>query len=560
MPKDSPWKAWCACAIALSSTALAQRASEITATSSNGSGVAAASAHSISYAYPTTQLVIANGQILVARHWSVTTSLDGGANWSPGLRVTNATGAETTDGTSIAASGSNVYLSWHESDLATMQSTARFDRSLDGGVTWDLLDLEIDALDPGFPVIDADGDHVVVGWSDAGRLVLRASQDAGSTWGPRRTVSEATASVDGAPRIEVRGNTIYAAWLDNRDPATRQVFFNRSDDLGVTWLATDTLLSTGHAGLPGCQVLDQDTVALAVDGTRVHAAWSEVVAATNTVFVRSSTDGGASWGSAQSPVTGSGASELPSIATKGSNVFLAWRDARSAITASGSEVYFSRSLDDGSTWEADQAISSAGAEAAGCSVPKLACVGDSVVAVWKYGIFNRSQDLGATWLATESNMNAVGAFVYPDTPEVVATESGVHAFWIDFNLVNFRVETNTIGGTPVRGGCSSWGAPIADRLASTTGFSLDNAATPAHCTGAPVLLVGTRAPVPLPVPTSIGCGTCDLMIGIVFGSFNGPLSVPPGVAPGFQFAVQSGCIANPSCVELSDVLIGVVGI
>ncbi|MCA8940945.1 MAG: FG-GAP repeat protein [Planctomycetes bacterium] len=103
----------------------------------------------------------------------------------------------------------------------------------------------------------------------------------------------------------------------------------------------------------------------------------------------------------------------------------------------------------------------------------------------------------------------------------------------------------------VGGGCPGEAAPIclAFPSASQT-FSIASPALLNPCAGPVVMMFGTCSP-PIPVPPPITCGLCGLAINPSWGTGSATFVVGPGLPIGFQFCVQSACIATAACIELS---------
>ena len=121
------------------------------------------------------------------------------------------------------------------------------------------------------------------------------------------------------------------------------------------------------------------------------------------------------------------------IASSGLNVYVAWIDERNG----GTDVYFNRSFDGGTTWLAtsirmDHDVASTATR----SSVRLACVGLSVYAAWgdqRNGntdiYFNRSLDGGTAWLPADVRLD--GGTAYSGPPDLCCDGATIHVAWED---------------------------------------------------------------------------------------------------------------------------------
>ena len=141
----------------------------------------------------------------------------------------------------VAAAGQNVYVVWQ--DGREDGANVFFNRSTDGGATWQAKDTRID---------------------HAPKTPLKAL----------------------GPQIACEGNLVVVVWEDDRN-GLMDVFFNRSDDGGVTWLSHDIRLDTD---LPGSA--DSLEPLLALEDGAVYVAWTDTRAGKFTIHFSASPDGG----------------------------------------------------------------------------------------------------------------------------------------------------------------------------------------------------------------------------------------------------------------------------
>src|SRR5688572_2504166 len=128
-------------------------------------------------------------------------------------------------------------------------------RSTDGGRTWPLREQALGQLAtntaPTGPhdvhVVARPGELIVLGHDVALGPQLVRSFDEGTTWGAPVPVTTTVALQANAmlPAMCVDGATIVVAWTNNRPNG--RVFCNRSTDGGATWQPADTPLDVGSA-------------------------------------------------------------------------------------------------------------------------------------------------------------------------------------------------------------------------------------------------------------------------------------------------------------------------
>lgn len=146
------------------------------------------------------------------------------------------------------------------------------------------------------------------------------------------------------------------------------------------------------------QRLDAATVTsfqLANDGPTMHAVWQEGTS----IVHRVSADGGTSWSSPATPVSGPEAASEPQVIALGDDVGVAW-------IGDGDSVWFARSDDGGATFQTPQRLDDVAAAVSPTRRPRLGQVGDRRYVAWLEGdalaglqrvVATASPDRGVTW-------------------------------------------------------------------------------------------------------------------------------------------------------------------
>jgi len=228
---------------------------------------------------------------------------------------------------------------------------------------------------------------------------------------------ESVTSFNNARCVAASGANIHVVWHDNRDGNT-EIYHKRSIDYGTTW-GVDERLTTDASW--------SERPSIALSDSIVHVVWYDGRLGSPRVFYKRSLDNGATWGPDTALTSASGVAYHPSVAVTGSIVHVVWTDMRA-----GPQIYYTRSLDNGTTWETDRIITPA-APAAGKNLASVA-VSDSIVhVVWMdmraspQTYYTRSFDNGVTWETDKSITPAPSQF-----PSVAVLDSIVHVAYADF--------------------------------------------------------------------------------------------------------------------------------
>ncbi len=262
-------------------------------------------------------------------------------------------------------------------------------RSADGGVSFGTPL----AVDPGRVGYDSqlatdplDGDHVYGSFlvETKSSIGFIRSLDGGATWSPTRVVDPLTKATD-KDVLAVRGNDIYIAYN-----AFMKIYVSSSHDGGDTW-STSPVNATGQGilgwSLPSSgAVLPDGTVLFAWSGQERNGGAKGPV----NLYVTRSIDGGATWQtvmidrSQAAPPCGCGA--------------YAFYGAQTALAVDGNgrvhalynlsaapfgpgRILYRTSVDEGATWSAAQDVSAAPTAANG-AFPAIAAAGSEVRIAW----------------------------------------------------------------------------------------------------------------------------------------------------------------------------------
>ena len=350
----------------------------------------------------------------------------------------------------------HVYVIWN--DRRNSNRDIYFNYSDDYGETWLANDIRLDTGDaPGandsfFPQISSDANgHVYVIWNDRRNsnrdIYFNYSDDYGETWlanDIRLDTGDAPGANDSFfPQISSDENGhVYVTWYDDRN-GNSDIYFNYSDDYGVTWLANDIRLDTGDA--PGARDSSSPQISSDANG-HVYVTWEDRRNSNCDIYFNYSDDYGETWQANDirldtGDAPGARDSFSPQISSdENGHVYVVWdsvlRDFRVG------DIYFNYSDDYGVTWQANEIRLDTGNRNRSFSPQISSDANGHVFVMWARIsgsddegetsdiYFNYSDDYGETWQANDIRLDtgdAPGA-----RPQISSDENGhVYVAWTD---------------------------------------------------------------------------------------------------------------------------------
>lgn len=336
----------------------------------------------------------------------VTASGDSGATWSPATMLTASVPTEDAYDPRIAVSAEGRYqiITWYR--FVGVSYVVQSRTSSDFGATWaPVVDMSTAGAAAATPSVamSSDGRYQTITWrrnNGSHNIVqARTSSDFGATWALAVDLS-AVGDSAWMPQVDLSADGRYQTITWYRRDAGRNVIQSRSSsDHGVTWA---TVVDQSAPG----QDAYNPRIAVSGDGRYQSITWYRYDGSRNVVQVRSSTDFGATWGSAALDLSSPpGSATMPRIAmsASGQHVTITWENYDGSRV-----VQVSSSSDYGATWAAAVDLSGTGNNA---ESPQIALSADGQVqtATWwrlSGGIANvqvvqarTSDDFGVTWAA-----------------------------------------------------------------------------------------------------------------------------------------------------------------
>jgi hypothetical protein len=352
--------------------------------------------------------------------------------------------------------GGRVYWLWVDS-LRRQRADIKLQRSVDGGVTWVGEAITVDEDKPASgegvsPVLVSDAaGRVMVLWRAKVRrgaslkeMKFVMSPDGGATWErPSKVLNRGQQGLSGDLAADGQGN-VYATWYDERrrprgtpGPEGRafDIYFNRSQDFGRTWLTEDVPLTGTEPGAQGRGFQPR----LQSDGKGgVYIAWVETRTGRTEIFFRASHDHGKTWDPEINVSRGGlSATNHQLLVDSAGNVMLVWTDNRSGP----SDVFFARSDDGGRHWATPVRLTRTRIGSSRAEVPHMAASRDGRVYVaWqdkrngREDIYlNVSADGGKTWLDQDIRLDRddIGTGVSEFPHVLVRADGSVVVAWSD---------------------------------------------------------------------------------------------------------------------------------
>jgi hypothetical protein len=232
-------------------------------------------------------------------------SMNEGREWSGTQRISNENGYGYPP--SIAVNAGIVHLAWIDNG-ETIDGVIYYNRSFDGGVTWDKNNIVVNnANSARYPLIACKGSNVYLIWQDVeNKIYVKVSHDQGRTWKTETLLGKVGkhSCYCFPPAISVNGNEITVAWTDFRE--------------------------------------DRNGFRVALYGVPIPKRKTSMV---SSIVCRKSTDNGATWSKEQILTTAKVATEAtdeidnPVMLTDGSLSYLFWLDKRNVALG---EIFYSR--------------------------------------------------------------------------------------------------------------------------------------------------------------------------------------------------------------------------
>ena len=261
---------------------------------------------------------------------------------------------------------------------------------------------------------------VYIEWTDSGKILFRASNDTGQTFGTSQNIS----GIDGTDGdIASFGQNIYVVWNGDAPGGDEEILFRASTNGGQTFGDVQNLSNNPSESQIG---------RVAAYGQNVYVVWEDTALGNEEIFFRASNDGGQTFGVTQNLSMDGVDSDDPDIYTYGQNVYVVWNAFNSST--GNREILFKASTDGGQTFGVTQNLSNITAGTSESS--KIAAYEQNVYVVWENTVlgneeeilFRASNDGGQTFGVTQNISNNNGFSV---NPSIATFGQNVYVVWQD---------------------------------------------------------------------------------------------------------------------------------
>ena len=370
-----------------------------------------------------------------------TKSKNGGASFESPLNLSNNNGSSAFP--RLVVSEPNVYVVWY--DYSPGQSDIFFAQSNDTGKKFNVI--HIRTPDPSFnPWVATWANYVYLVWNDGGKtatielpngesrivdvetgdeeIIFGSSQDDGQTF-EFTNISNTPGKISWNPRIRADESNVYVVWNEKVNN-TSDIFFSASTDNGNSFSVPINVSNNPFGSLDA---------GIAVNENKIYLVWNQKTSNSADIFFSKSTDNGNEF---SEPINLSNSKDVSQIirdtqiALSGDDIFVVWYDE----TDNGSDVFFTRSVDDGFTFSKPINLSQTNARS---EYPQVVADNENVYVVWQdYSqgngdIFLReSTDSGATFGSIRNlSSNEKESNIFILGPQIFLGNNEVYTVWED---------------------------------------------------------------------------------------------------------------------------------
>jgi hypothetical protein len=248
--------------------------------------------------------------------------------------------------------------------------------------------------------------------------------------------------------------------MRNASAADADIFYRRSKTGGDGWEPEVRLTTAAGQSI---------SPSLAVAGSAIYVVWADNRTGDFEIYIKSSSDGGNTWGGDVRLTNTAGESLGPSVIVGGTQLHVVWNDTRDGNL----EIYYKRGLAVGSGWESDVRLTNSPASS---SKPSIAFSSGYAHVAWTEDIdiaYRRSADGGTTWDPIQQISHQPGGTLRrADWPSIAAVGQNVHVVWMD-NRNGSCIYCFALYHTASTSGGSTWGSEQAIATdESSTGYPM----------------------------------------------------------------------------------------
>lgn len=271
----------------------------------------------------------------------------------------------------LSVSGANVYVVWR--DDISAETNIYLSRSIDSGANFIAPQKVSTTTDSDLPEVVSTGNSVYILWIDStgdDSILFRGSHDKGATLASIEDLDLDSTNAKSAIALAVSGSTVHAIWVEATD---NDLFYRGITDNGdgtFTLVPSSSLVTVRD----GSSALVESTIT--ATGTSVHVVWREA-AGDLEIFHSRSIDNGATFGSPTNISDDADFSITPQILMTGTNLYIAWG---TLVSGSDLDLFIRTSVDNGATFGTRASVQS---HADNASFIKMAVASGLVFLVWE---------------------------------------------------------------------------------------------------------------------------------------------------------------------------------
>lgn len=331
----------------------------------------------------------------------------------------------------VASTGSNVYVVWSEraSSVPGPGPGIYFTRSIDGGRTFAMPVNLTSSEDT--PQIAASGNDVYVMYTAVSGDILLVSTDGGQNFGPPQNLTSSKGiQTFGQGSIAVSGSNIFISWQKADSTLTggfADTFVAHSLDKGSTFSTPVNVSISPTTGSSRSRI--------AASGSNVYVAWVEATSTGSDIHFTRSTDNGVSFETVKDLSDNNGTSANVALDADGTNVWVAWNNR---VSPDADEILFKRSADGGANFEVVRNLSN---NTSPSSAPAVKGKGTRFYLAWGDGasdyptntaeeIYLLSSNNSGTDFDTAQNISQ-STSVRSRTPKLGLSDTAVSVFWLE---------------------------------------------------------------------------------------------------------------------------------
>ena len=268
-------------------------------------------------------------------------STDYGATWNPTVNISNTPSNDSREQSIAMDSSGNLNVVWEDDTSGLYHWAIYFSRSIDNGVnwsTWNNISNQERSYDPTIAVDSSDNLNVV--WCDFNDynwdIYFKRSTDNGNTWSTYVNTCNNLGSTSTSDFVIDSADNFNLIW-EEKNSGNWETYFSRSTDNGSTWISPVNVSdNTSQSRFP---------VIAAYNTANLNVFWQDYILNVDIYFSRSA-DNGTTWSTPVNISNTGDSSKVDAAVDLAGNINVAWHDN----SGSDSEIYFTRSIDNGANW------------------------------------------------------------------------------------------------------------------------------------------------------------------------------------------------------------------